>query len=82
MFLVSLVFGEVEGHPADDAPERVFIVQVGAQSYPGGEDFVADVSVEVGPGGPEDAGIEVLEALHGRGFEGDGVEFGLHPVVR
>jgi hypothetical protein len=67
----------MKGHSTDNAPKRILIMQIGAQSLPRSDDFGADVSIELHPRRPEDARVEVLEPLHRRSFESEVAELSL-----
>jgi hypothetical protein len=72
IILVALVLREMKRHAADDAPERVPLVQVGPQALAAPADFAADRGIDVDPCGAKGVGIEIFDSLHRRGIERQG----------
>ena len=59
----------MEGHSADEPPQGILLVQVGAQSRAARANFPPDRGIDVAPGRAKRLGIEIFETSHRRGVE-------------
>src|SRR3981081_3435546 len=71
MLLIPLVFGEMEGDPAYEPPQGIFLMQISPHAFPMSTHFATDPGIQLKPRRPQGSCVEILQTSHRRSFEHD-----------
>jgi hypothetical protein len=71
MLLIPLVLGEMEGDPAYEPPQGIFLVQIRPHAFPMSIHFETDPGIQLKPRRLQGCCIEILQTSHRRSFEHD-----------